>query len=185
MNFLNQARLKTALYLLRRKAKNRSRRMKAINLDQVQSMAVLFQVDGPASRKRIANFIHPFLLKGVECRVYGYIHMPDEHYNYISDKTYTFFSKKDLNLFYQPKEGIMDDFIDREWDLLLMASQDFHFPLKWMLKLSIGKFKVGPSGHYNDELDFMIAGEDLSSDVIINEITHYLGDLRIARSEMA
>jgi len=185
VKFINQIRLNTALYLLKRKAKDRTRRMKAINFDQVQSMAVIFLVDGPPSRKLIANFIQPFLLGGVICRVYGYIHKPDERYNYISDKTYTFFSEKDLNLFYQPREGVMDDFIDREWDLVLMATQNFHFPLKWMLKLSKGKFKVGPSGHYNDELDFMIEGKELSSELIISEIKHYLGELKIAQNEMA
>lgn len=185
MKFLKQIRLKTALYLLKRKSKNRNRRIKAINLDQVQSMAIIYEVDEPASRKFIANFIQPFLSKGVMCRVYGYIHTPNERHSYISDNIYTFFSEKDLTFLGEPKEGVMDDFIDRDWDLLLMATQNFHFPLKWMLKLSKGKFKVGPSGHYSDELDFMIEGKDLSSELIINEINHYLGELKIAQSEMA
>lgn len=185
MKLFYQIRLKTALYLLKRKAKERTRRMKAINFDQVRSMAVIFQVDDPASRKLISNFIQPFMSEGVMCHAYGYIHEQDDRYNYISDKTYTFFSEKDLNFLGQPKEGVMDDFIDREWDLVLMATQNFHFPLKWMIKLSKGKFKVGPSGHYDDELDFMIEGKDLSSELIVNEITHYLGELKIAQNEMA
>lgn len=185
MKFLDRIRLKTAHYLLERKAKNRIRRMKAMDLDQIQSLAVIFKVENPESRKLIANFIQPFLLKGVECRVYGYIHETDDRYNYISDKIYTFFSIKDIDFAYRPKDGVMDGFIDKEWDLLLLANQNFHFPLKWMLNLSKSRFKVGPSGYYNEELDFMIEGKNLSSEVIINQIKHFLGELKITHNEMA
>lgn len=180
MNLLYKIRLKLAFYLLHQKAKARTRRFKAINLYQVQNLAVIFRVDEPENRKDIVNFLQPFLAKGVQCRVFGYVPDLNSRCDYMSDNTYTFFSEKDLNFFYEPQKEIVEDFIDIEWDMILIASQEFNFPIKWMLKLSQAKFKVGPSGLYDEDLDFVIEGKDLASNFIINQIEHYLGNMQIA-----
>ena len=185
MDFLKKLRLRLGEYFLKKQSQGTSRELKAINLKQAKSIGVIFDASKKEDRKIISDFLRPLADKGVKYRILGYIPDMKDQNDYISDQTYTFFSAKECDWLYRPKAKEVDHFISQNFDMLLFFADKDYFPLKWVLRLSSAKFKAGAEGYYHEDLDFMINTERTSTDQLLKEINHYLGNLQVAENQMA
>ncbi|MGQ1946652.1 DUF6913 domain-containing protein [Geofilum sp. OHC36d9] len=185
MSFLKKTKLRLGEYLLKKQSRGISRELKAINLKQAKSVGVIFDAGQKEDRKIISDFLRPLADRGAKYSILGFIPDIKDQNDYISDKTYTFFSIKECDWLYRPTTKEVDHFINQKFDILLFFAVKDYFPLKWVLRLSKAKFKAGAEGYYHEDLDFMINTDITSTAQLLKEIEHYLGNLQVAENQMA
>ncbi len=175
----NKIQLKIANSILKQRLKAHKRKLNAVNLDEAKSIAIVAEINLPEERKVIAEFIKPYLKNGIKCNVFGYISEPKDSFSFISDKTYIFLRKEDFNLFLQPKNEELLNFLNEEWDFVILLSQKPIFLFKWIISQVKSGFIVGPSSDFENYLDFIVSGENLSIADILKETNHYFGEMKI------
>ena len=55
---------------------------------------------------------------------------------------YDFFNIKDLNWYYKPQNYIIDNFIQKEYDILINLCDSSVIPIKYLVASSIARFKI-------------------------------------------
>ena len=53
------------------------------------------------------------------------------------------FYKKDLNWYYKPQNYIIDNFIKKEYDILINLCDSSIIPIKYLVASSLAHFKIG------------------------------------------
>lgn len=180
MIFLEKLRTKAGCALLKHKSGNRRRNVKAVSLKRARTVGIVFDAGNSDNLKLVKNFIKDFPASGAQFTILGYLPDAKKEHNYISDKTWQFFSQKECNFFMEPKLEILSEFTNRKLDLLLVLDTHYHFPVKWLTRMSMASFKAGISNVYDEEFDFMIEMKDRSMAQLIEQLMHYLGDLNTA-----
>lgn len=181
MKSLNKLKLKIANAVLKRKLKTHTRKLNAINLDQAKSIVLVTEINSPEEGKLISEFIKPYIKEGVNCKVLGYVTNPSS-YTFISDNIYTFFNKEDFNFFLQPKNEDILKLLEEKWDVLILLSQKPYYQFKWLISLSKSDFRIGPSNEFDNYLDFIVKGDNLTSTDILNEINRYFVEQKIIKN---
>ena len=88
---------------------------------------------------------------------------------------YDFFNIKDLNWYYKPQNYIIDNFIQKEYDILINLCDSSVIPIKYLVASSIARFKIGIFEENYQIYDFMISLNDDKSVVkLMSEIKHYI-----------
>jgi hypothetical protein len=88
---------------------------------------------------------------------------------------YDFFYKKDLNWYYKPQNYIIDNFIKKEYDILINLCDSSVIPIKYLVASSIARFKIGVYEENYEIYDLMISlKDDKSMSKLMNEIKHYI-----------
>ncbi len=182
MDKINKLQFKIANAILKRKLKKHHRKLAAINLDEAKSIAIIAEINLPEERKEIADFIKPYLKDGVKCNVFAYVSRPTDSISFISDTIYTFIRKEDFNIFLQPKNSEVLNFIKKDWDFVILLSQKPNFLFKWMISQVKKAFVTGPSSEFENFLDFIVKGENLSIKDILKEINLYFGEMKIIKN---
>lgn len=177
MNFFKSTRIKIGAMQLHSGLKKRNREVVAVGLNKVATLGIVFDASEVNNQKQIKEFIKSMPAGDIQYTAIGFIPDHKVENNYISDKTWYFFSDKDCDFFMQPKIEMILQFCDKEFDLLLVLGTNYHFQLEWISSMSMAKFKAGKSGDYDSSLDFMIDLNEESLDKLLKELKHYLGQL--------
>ena len=86
-----------------------------------------------------------------------------------------FFYLKDLNWYYKPQNYIIDNFITKEYDILINLCDSSCIPIKYLVASSIAKFKIGQHEKDYEIYDLMISLNEYDTiDKLMTEIKHYL-----------
>jgi hypothetical protein len=179
MDFLEKTFAKIGVKLLQYGSRNRQRSVKATNLHQAATVGILFNAGKVENQKLIKEFIKSFSHQQISFTVIGYIPNSSKDFNYIGDKTWHFFSKKECTLFYHPKQQNIIDFTEKTLDILMVLDTTYQLPLHWITKMSKAKFKTGLSGIYDEDLDFMIDLKEKSTSELIEQLKRYLEILNV------
>ena len=139
--------------------------------ENVKQIGLIFTVGDAGLWNLIHRFITAQQNQGKEVHIIGY-HRSGYEINYIFSHTQTTIchEKDDLNFFRVPKDGVIEQFNDRHYDLLIDASEPDSFFGQYITALNTADLKVGyhlgnttpthPSTLYdmviegNDEMDF-------------------------------
>jgi hypothetical protein len=85
------------------------------------------------------------------------------------------FNKKEINYFGFPKKGVVDPFLEFEYDLLFVLTLTPCFPLKAVTALTRAHFKIGPASGPVDYLDLSIdTGNNTSSLYLVKQQIYYI-----------
>jgi len=85
------------------------------------------------------------------------------------------FTKKRLNWFNKPTSSSAEQFIEKEFDLLVDLTIEKFFPLEYILGASKAKFKLGRFYEENNYYDLMIdIDKNKDLEFFIEQIKHYL-----------
>jgi hypothetical protein len=80
-----------------------------------------------------------------------------------------------VNWFYKPQNYIIDNFIGKEYDILINLCDSSVIPIKYLVASSIAHFKIGVYEENYEIYDFMISlKEDKSMHKLMHEIIHYI-----------
>jgi hypothetical protein len=143
-------------YLLGKKIKHHHRTRQFNGIQHCATIGIVFDASSSSDNVIIKNLVKDLRQMGKDARVMGYVNSRSKDAQYISDGHNVYISKQDFNWFNMPKEPMIDEFIAKKFDLLLVLTHQSWFPIHYISALSQAAFKVGCSVETNPEFDLMI-----------------------------
>ena len=176
MSIIKNIRTSFGKFFYRKKLANTSRNIKLINMTQVRSAAIIFDANNANNLKHVKELVkHIPVDAGIS--VMGYIDGKKENFSYIGDNVYSFVAEADFDFFMRPKPGIIPGFIEKQFDVLFVLHNKYLFEVDMLTGLSNARLKVGQSGDYAKNLDFIIETKDNNTSYLISQILHYMNNI--------
>ena len=80
-----------------------------------------------------------------------------------------------MNWYYKPQNYIIDNFIKKEYDILINVSDSSCIPIKYLVASSMARFKIGQFEEGYEIYDLMIKlDKEEVLERLMEEIKHYL-----------
>lgn len=178
IKFLKNLQIKVGLKLMKNKARQLQRKVKAVNLNKAESVGIIFEVNSDNDLKHVKELVNSLSLSVTKIGVIGYLKGKKKDYSYIGDKNYSFVSDEDFNFLMQTGSESISHFLSWKPDILLVLSQNYYFPVHFIACLSQAGLKAGQSGNYDDCLDLMLEMHGKPLPDLTKEIVHYLSELQ-------
>ncbi len=156
MNLVDTFKNKVGERVLLNYQKNQSRLPSFFALKEVSSIGIIYNATEYVSFEIIKNLVKDLSHDSRKIMVLGYVNSKQLIDNYLYRKGFEFFSRNDLNWYYKPVSGAVEDFIKEPFDLLINLSLDDHYPIKYITSLSAALFKAGRYTKGDECLDLMI-----------------------------
>ena len=145
------------------------------NFQTSNKIGVLFKTETKEDFEIVKSFLHFLMEQNNKIMALGFVDHNKVPDYYLIRIGFNFFSKRDLNFFYLPKEQFILDFIKKPFDILIDLSLINSFPLYYISNLSTARFKIGKLQDYNDCYDMMIdINQDNRVQSLIEQIKHYV-----------
>jgi len=175
VKYLKNLRESIGRYILRKKSKSIKRNVIVHNFDTAKTAGVLFNVSNDNSFDYIKDFLNFMNNKNIQVVVLGYNNSKTTPDELLIKKNINIINKNDLNWYCVPKNDMVNQFIEKDLDLLFDLSTKNTFPLKYINTLSNASFKVSKESNYNNSSDLMLnIKKDESLKYYIEQIQHYL-----------
>ena len=178
MNIIKNIRLTFGNWFLKKKLKSVKRKKSVHSFNSAQNAGIIFNVNHLDNFEAIDQFMKYLSGKNLQVFALVYIHgkkIPDE---LTAKQKINFFTKKDINFYYKPKSKLVNNFIEKEFDILIDLSNENHFPLTLVNNLSKASFKVGQDNLTGRDYDLMFSlKKNQGIDFYIEQIKHYLSQI--------
>ncbi|NQV03365.1 MAG: hypothetical protein HQ542_12010 [Bacteroidia bacterium] len=163
-------------YLLKRESAKVSRNRSMINLSGAKSIGILYALFDIPDYNQVRAFVSELQKQHKEVKALGYLQHKEMVSRFLPKLSYDFFSQQEVSWYFKPGNIKVDDFIQREFDLLINLTMEDHLPLKFVAGLSRARCKVG---RFSDEsakyYDLMIKIDTPQSlQEFITQVRHYL-----------
>ena len=114
MQFIEDFKQKVGKWVFQRELKINKRSKAVCNLEDANSIGILYDATSEEQIKIIKPFVSYFfdLKKGV--KALGYVNSKQLSFHHTPKLQYDFFYQKDLNWFYKPQNYIIDNFVKKE-----------------------------------------------------------------------
>lgn len=162
---------------LRKRLKNLKRQVKTHNFNTAKSAGILFSSPDDKSFNAIKEFLSLLSNKGINVIALGYVPGKKVPQQFLMRKGINFYCNTDLNWYYKPKNEMIDQFINQEFDILFDLSMKQSFTTDYVGSLSKAAFKIGMQKEdaYQDLV--IDINKNKSIDYLIEQIIHYLNIL--------
>jgi len=175
MQFIEDFKQKVGKLVFQRELQTNSRTKEVCNLDDAKSIGILYDATSEQQIKIIKPFVSYFFDFKKDVKALGYVNAKELSYCHTPKLHYDFFYQKDLNWYYKPQNYIIDNFIMKEYDILINLCDSNIIPIKYLVASSIAHFKIGIHEEGYEIYDLMISlKEDKSIEKLMNEIKHYI-----------
>ncbi|MCK5855933.1 MAG: hypothetical protein KAG64_00490 [Bacteroidales bacterium] len=171
---------KVRLFFLNRALKKEERKLvrqiQIFNLDQANSIAVVYDGSSENDYNRAAGLIRHLNAQGKMVKSIGLaLHKEKPHYMPLK-LNYDIITLKELNWYKKPQGPFVDEFIAYPFDILINLDLSLNDSLRYLITLSHAKFKIGLYNEDNKGIyDFMLEGiEKNKVSLFIKELLHYL-----------
>lgn len=175
MQFTEDIKQKIGKWVFQKEMKTNKRLKEVCNLDDAKSIGILYDATSEQQIKQIKPFIDYFFELKKDVKALGYVNAKKLSYCHVPKLQYDFFYQKDLNWYYKPQNYIIDNFVKREYDILINLCDSSCIPIKYLVAISIAHFKIGKHEEGYEIYDLMIVlKEDKSMEKLMREIKHYI-----------
>lgn len=175
MNFIENIKNQVGRWVFKRELKINARSKEICNLDDAKSIGILYDATSEKQIKMIKPFVSYFFDLKKDVKALGYVKEKELSYFHTPKLQYDFFYQKDLNWYYKPQNYIIDNFIKKEYDILINLCDSSIIPVKYLVASSIAHFKIGIHEENYEIYDLMISlKEDKSMQKLMHEIKHYI-----------
>ncbi len=175
MQFIEDFKLKLGKWVFQRELQTNSRTKEVCNLDDAKSIGILYDATSEQQIKIIKPFVSYFFDLKKDVKALGYVNAKELSYCHTPKLQYDFFYQKDLNWYYKPQNYIIDNFITKEYDILINLCDSNIIPIKYLVASSIAHFKIGIYEENYEIYDLMISlKEDKRIEKLMNEIKYYI-----------
>lgn len=157
MNLAGNLKKKVGTYVLEKHIKSTVRKMRSCNLREAKTIGVLFDATHPFSFEIIKDLVKDLSSTAKEVMVLGYVDSKQMIDHYLYRKGFEFFTRNHLNWFNKPQSDAVNEFIKKDFDILLNLSLEQSYPVNYIFSLSKAKFKA--ARFYEN---------DLTADLMIN-----------------
>ena len=175
-NMLNSFRNKIGNYLLKRESATIERNLKMVNLSNAKSIGIVYPLFDVPDYNHVMEFVTQLQHARKEVKVLGFVQEKNLVNRFLPKLSYDFFSQHNLNWFNKPVNERVQDFIAREFDLLIDLTIQEHLPIKYVVGLSKARCKVGRFSDDNARYyDLMIKIQPMTAfREFISQVKHYL-----------
>ena len=133
-----------------------NREVKAINIKHAQTVGIVYRADNDESKELVERYVKFLREYKIRCKTLGYYNL-DELPRYVTPKLeFDYFLKKDLNWKLETKASEVLNFVQSEFDILIDTTVNEDDVIRFVVKQSIARFKVGGAKKGGDDLDFTI-----------------------------
>ena len=175
MQFIEDLKQKVGKWVFQRELKTNTRTKHICNLNRAKSIGILYDATLEDQIKVVQPFVSYFFDLKKEVKALGFVNSDRLSYCHNPKLQYDFFYKKDLNWYYKPQNYIIDNFINKEYDILINLCDSSVIPIKYLVASSIAHFKIGIYEEDYEIYDLMISlKEDRSIKKLMQEIKHYI-----------
>ncbi len=169
---------KIGYWLLDNQAEKVKRNPAFINLEEAKNIAIISNIDSIEKYKIISNFIKWLRSKNKDVFVIAFVENEEFKSFFEKEKSILFFNKKNITWYGKPRNIKYQDFIEKEFDLLIDTSLHQFITFHYLVAMSKARLKVGKYCEKYAYYDFMIdVGNNNDFKFFIDQIKHYLCDL--------
>ena len=175
MQFIEDFKQKVGKWVFQRELKTNKRTKEVCNLDNAQSIGILYDATSEEQIKIVKPFVSFFFDLKKDVKALGYVNSKQLSFHHTPKLQYDFFYQKDLNWYYKPQNYIIDNFVKKEYDILINLCDSSIIPIKYLVASSIAHFKIGVHEENYEIYDLMISlKDDKSMEKLMHEIKHYI-----------
>ena len=175
MQFIEDFKQKVGKWVFQRELKTNKRTKEVCNLDNAQSIGILYDATSEEQLKMVKPFVSYFFDLKKDVKALGYVNSKQLSFHHTPKLQYDFFYQKDLNWHYKPQNYIIDNFVKKEYDILINLCDSSIIPVKYLVASSIAHFKIGVHEENYEIYDLMISlKDDKSMEKLMHEIKHYI-----------
>lgn len=175
MSYLEDFKTKIGQIVFQNQLKSNKRKKEVCNLDSAKSIGILYDATNEEQINQIQPFVSYFFNLKKDVKALGYVNAKKLLYCHTPKLQYDFFYLKDLNWYKKPQNYIIDNFIKKEYDILINLCDSSCIPIKYLVASSVARFKIGKHENGYEIYDLMISlKEDKSLEKLMSEIQHYL-----------
>lgn len=165
----------TGKMVLRKMLKTRKRHKKVFNLKTARSIGILFDATNINHFEAVYELYKDLLKDHEEIFVLGFVNANDIPDQYLFKKNFSFFTKKEVNWYFKPKNQDALRFTDKRYDILINLNLTYNLLFDFIIALSLARFKVGRYCREENYYDFMISIEkEPTFEYFIQQVKHYL-----------
>ncbi len=133
-----------------------NREVKAINIKHAQTVGIVYRADNDETKELVERYVKFLKEYKIRCKTLGYYNQ-DELPRYVSPRLeFDYFLKKDLNWKLETKISEVLNFVQSEFDILIDTTVEEDDVIRFVVKQSIARFKVGGAKKGVEDLDFTI-----------------------------
>lgn len=137
------------------KLRTPERNRKVTNIKQAKNVALIYTVG--KDDELIKKYIHHLKAYQINVHALGFYPKKELHNDLISKLGYDYFCIKDLNFYHAPKNALVENFIQKSFDILIDTSIIENKSIRFVSTLSKAMFKVGFAGlNYASNFDMAI-----------------------------
>lgn len=162
---------------LKRRLKQLKRSVKTHNFNTAQSVGILFSSPDEQSFNAIKDFLTFLSEKEMKVVALGYVPTKKIPQEYLMRKGINFYCNTDLNWYYKPKNELVEQFINQEFDILFDLSMQEYFTVNYVGSLSKAAFKVGKKTDLGYKDLLIDIDKNNSVKYLIEQIKFYLNIL--------
>ena len=175
MQFIEDFKQKVGKWVFQRELKINKRSKAVCNLEDANSIGILYDATSEEQIKMVKPFVSYFFDLKKDVKALGYVNSKQLSFHHTPKLQYDFFYQKDLNWYYKPQNYIIDNFVKKEYDILINLCDSSIIPIKYLVASSIAHFKIGIHEQNYEIYDLMISlKDDKSMEKLMHEIKHYI-----------
>ena len=175
MQFIEDIKHRFGRWVFQKELKSNKRTKAVSNLENAKSIGILYEATDAAQIKKIEPFVKYFFELKKDVKALGYVNKKKLDNHHIPKLNYDFFYLKDLNWYYKPQNYIINNFVKKEYDILINLSDSNCIPIKYLVASSLAHFKIGQFEDGFEIYDLMIKlDKEKSKERLMEEIKHYL-----------
>lgn len=168
MELLQKLRIKWHQRGLKNDLKTQPRKHQSVNYQKASQIGILFDGSELQIREAVLKYADGLKKKGKKIKLLGFFNNKLDNNEFAFDT----FSKKDFDWLYRPlKSKNVEEFIRKDFDLLLSLDMDDQLPLQFIAAKSAARFRVGPITNNLDCFELMI---DLGGKKDIQQLTQQI-----------
>jgi hypothetical protein len=170
LNFIKKRLLKRCL-----EKHNMVRERQIVSLVQVRTMGIICQITDENSYKEIHELFSKIQSPNRSVWLMAYIDKKEVPYFCLPQLSADYFSKKQLNWFGKPNFVQLNDFLQKDFDILIDFSRKYLHPLHYILATSNARLIIGANEYMQDLYDIYIDDETKPSYLkLLKTIHNYL-----------
>ncbi|MCL2291318.1 MAG: hypothetical protein FWC34_11560 [Bacteroidetes bacterium] len=136
-----------------------SREKKIISLEKARTIGILCQITDEESYKEVHTLFSKLQSHNRTAWLMAYIDKKEVPYYCLPQLSADYFSRKNLNWYGKPEFVQLNDFLDKDFDILIDFSRKDIPPLRYILSTSKAKLLVGANEYAQDLYDVFIKDE--------------------------
>lgn len=149
------------------------RQRQLLSLQQAKTIGILCEITDENSYKDIFRVFSTLQINGQNVKLIGYINEKEVPFYCLQQLSADYFSNKHLNWYGYPTMVQVQDFIQKDFDVLIDFNYRYNLPVRAILSLSNAKFIIGREPENSTLYDLFIDKSLKDNQSYLKEIYTY------------